>query len=88
MFSDNPLLLSKTETKEEAFMISSNWKKYNRITDYEDIDQIRNRKLFLYRSSSDVKVKKYVNDVKDVIFSYALKYKKDKEEVFLAIAPL
>jgi hypothetical protein len=87
LFNDNPLLLLNTETKEEAFTISSNWIKYNKITDYDDPEPLENKKLYLYHSNVDIKLNKVIKD-KNEPFSYALKYKKDDQDVLLSLAPL
>ena len=81
--NDNPVLLKKSFNKDEAFSISSNWIKYNKVSLYEDEHPIQNRILYLYRSQFDIKVNKDIKN-RDKI-SYALKYRKDKEDNYLGL---
>jgi hypothetical protein len=81
--NNNPVLLKRSNDKDEAFLISSNWVKYDSISTYEDQDEIKNRILYLYHSSFDIKFNKDIKN-KDKI-SYALKYRKDKEDNYLAL---
>lgn len=84
---DKPILLDKKDSKEEAFLVSSNWVKNGKVYGYENVDILDNQILYLYRSMDDIKVKK------DIIFknrqnSYALKYKKDEENNYLGLINL
>lgn len=84
---NNPVLLKEESSRESAFMLSSNWKKYKKVSDYEDPKQLDNRVLYLYKSQFDIKVSK------DIIFpdkeiTYALKYKKDGENRYLGVINL
>jgi hypothetical protein len=81
---NNPVLLKKASDKEEAFLISSNWNKYNKVTTYEDENPSQNNILYLYKSLLDIKVNKDIKDDQDKI-AYALKYRKDKEDNYLAL---
>jgi len=82
--NNNPILLKRSSDKEEAFVISSNWSKYNKITTYDDEDPLDNNILYLYKSFLDIKIKKDIKDKKDKL-SYVLKYRKDKEDNYLAL---
>ena len=81
--NNNPVLLKKASDKDEAFLISSNWNKYNKITTYEDEKPIENHILYLYKSFIDIKLNKDIKD--DDKIAYALKYRKDKENNYLAL---
>ena len=86
--NNKPVLLKEEKTKEDAFIISSNWEKYDQvITNKKDSRPLDNRVLYLYNSQFDVRVNN------DIIFpdqpkSYALKYRKDKENHYLAMINL
>jgi len=85
--NNKPVLLKEEETKEDAFIISSNWEKYDQVMDKKDTRPLDNRVMYLYNSQFDVRVNK------DIIFadqpnSYALKYRKDKENHYLALINL
>jgi hypothetical protein len=82
--NNNPVLLKKSSDKDESFLISSNWNKYNRVTTYEDEKPTENNILYLYHSFLDIKVKKGIKNAEDKI-SYAVKYRKDKEDNYLAL---
>ena len=80
-------MLKEEDTKEGAFLISSNWEKYNKVTDKEDAKALDNHILYLYKSQFDIRAKK------DIIFpdqqkSYALKYRRDKKYHYLALLNL
>ena len=85
--NNKPVLLKEEDTKEGAFLISSNWEKYNKVTDKEDAKALDNHILYLYKSQFDIRAKK------DIIFpdqqkSYALKYRRDKKYHYLALLNL
>lgn len=85
--NNKPILLKKTLNKEEAFTISSNWNKYGSISSYDDDEPIENKVLYLYKSLLDIKVNKDIKDTTKPI-SYALKYRKDKEDNYMALINL
>lgn len=82
-----PILLEKTDSKNDAFLISSNWIKNGKIYGYHSIEPLDNQILYLYKSTDDIKVKR------DIIFktrdnSYALKYKKEDENHYMGLVNL
>jgi hypothetical protein len=87
LFSGNPILLSKEETKDQAFNVSSNWVKFGKFSDYEDDEPVENKIMYLYQSFDDIKIKKDIKNKKDPN-SYVLKYKKEKEDNYMAIIQL
>jgi hypothetical protein len=82
--NNNPVLLLKASDKDDAFLISSNWNKYNKITTYEHEDQTENNFLYLYKSFIDIEINKVIKNKEDKV-AYALKYRKDKENNYLAL---
>ena len=77
----------KTDSKNDAFLISSNWIKNGKIYGYHSIEPLDNQILYLYKSTDDIKVKR------DIIFktrdnSYALKYKKEDENHYMGLVNL
>lgn len=84
LIQDRPILLQKSDSKKDAFLISSNWVKNGKVYNYDNVSPLDNEVLFLYNSMDNIKVKK------DIIFenrenSYALKYRKDDEDHFLGL---
>lgn len=85
--NDAPLFLREAPDKSEAFRVSSNWVKYNKVSDYKDPDPLINRVMYLYNSEYNIKVNKdVVEESKNN--SYALKYRKDKADHYLALINL
>jgi hypothetical protein len=87
LINKTPIMLIKSDSKEDAFLISSNWVKNGRIDNFENVEPLDNRITYLYKSMNNIKVKK------DIIFksredSCSLKYKKDKEVNYLALLKL
>jgi hypothetical protein len=84
---NKPVLLREEKSKEKALLLSSNWQKYKKVTDYQDPKPLYNNVIYLYNSKYDIRVKK------DIIFkdkpnSYCLKYRKDKINHYLGIINL
>lgn len=85
--NDSPILLKESIDKSEAFRISSNWIKYNKVSDYKDSDPLINRVMYLYNSEYNIKVNKDIVELSKNN-SYALKYRKDKADYYLSLINL